>query len=304
MKKEIFSRLTWADIDSSAVQHLIALARAEDMEGAGMLRQFPYSGDLTTQSMVEQATSGQANLMARKNMVVCGSRLIPLVLEIYGGDCVFEASVEDGQHLKKGECIGTLSGDAAQMLQAERIILNFLQHLSGISTTTSRYVEALRDTGTRILDTRKTTPGYRVLEKYAVACGGGWNHRMGLYHWILVKDNHLSSTGAQKGAALEQRIRQAKARFPDVVVEVEVDEIAQIEPVLAAGADIVMLDNFSNDNLKEAVTLIAGRAITEASGGVEFEHLRGIADTGVDYISSGALIHQSQWIDIGLDWNG
>ena len=302
MREDIFRQLQWSEVDTETVRHLIELARAEDLDGAGMQQTFPHRGDLTTEAMVTEPVRGRANLMARKDMVVCGTRLIPLILKAYGDDCSYEPAAGEGQHLSKGERIGTLWGDVAQMLQAERVILNFLQHLSGISTTTSQYVNALQGTSTRILDTRKTTPGYRVLEKYAVACGGGWNHRMGLYHWILVKDNHLSSTGSQTGEALEQRVKRARDRFPNVVVEVEVDEIAQIEPVLKAGADIIMLDNFTNANLKEAVGIVAGKAITEASGGVELDRLRSIAETGVNFISSGALIHQSQWIDIGLDW--
>lgn len=302
MNQTIFKQLRWEDLDIAPVRQLIELARAEDLSGAGMSRKFPHSGDLTTMAMIGEPIQGRADLVARRDMIVCGTHLIPLILDAYGGNCEFERLASEGQPLSKGERIGTLSGDVAQMLQAERIILNFLQYLSGISTLTSKYVDALKGTDTRILDTRKTTPGYRVLEKYAVACGGGWNHRMGLYHWILVKDNHLSSTDSKTGEALERRVANAKTRFPDVVVEVEVDEITQIEPVLSAGADIIMLDNFDNVALTKAVQLIAGRAVTEASGGVELEHLREIAETGVNFVSSGALIHQSQWVDIGLDW--
>lgn len=300
--KDIFRQIKWGELDIDPIRHLIDLARSEDLSGSGMARKFPYSEDLTTSAMLDGAIRGSADLMARKHMVVCGIRLVPLILEAYGGECHFERTAEDGDRLKTGDCIGTLIGDVAQMLQAERIILNFLQYLSGISTLTSSYVQALGQTKTRVLDTRKTTPGYRVLEKYAVSCGGGWNHRMGLYHWILVKDNHLSSTGSSHGEALEHKVARAKAKFPDVIVEVEVDEMNQIEPVLLAGADVIMLDNFDNTSLFEAVRFIDGRAVTEASGGVELGRIRSIAETGVDFVSSGALIHQSQWIDIGLDW--
>jgi nicotinate-nucleotide pyrophosphorylase (carboxylating) len=188
------------------------------------------------------------------------------------------------------------------MLQAERVILNFLQHLSGIATQTSLYVSCLQGYATRVLDTRKTTPGYRVLEKYAVACGGGWNHRMGLYEWILVKDNHLCSTDSVGGQSLMQRIRLAREVFPSAVLEVEVDLMEQIEPVLQAGVDVLMLDNFTIADLESAVRQVAGRALTEASGGVELDRLARIAATGVDFVSSGALIHQSRWVDIGMDW--
>ena len=240
--------------------------------------------------------------MARKDLVVCGVELVPLVLDVYGGNCRFEAACADGEHLLNGQCIGTIEGDVIEMLQAERIFLNFLQKLSGIATLTAKYVEALQDSETRVLDTRKTTPGYRILEKYATACGGGWNHRRGLFEWILVKDNHLSGAKATEGEALADKVKRAKQKYPDVWVEVEVDRMEQIPPVLDAGADIVMLDNFDNQQLCEAVKMIAGRAITEASGGIELDRLCAIGTTGVDYVSTGATIHQSQWIDIGLDW--
>ena len=302
MKKHAFKQLQWQEIDLSTVVHLIGLAKAEDLHGAGLVEEFPYQLDLTSDAMLEPGRVGKARLMARKAMIVCGVEMVPLILDLYGGRCQFQSHCKDGDGLKNGDCIGTLEGNVAEMLQAERIVLNFLQKLSGIATLTAKYAHALEGSKTRILDTRKTTPGYRILEKYATACGGGWNHRRGLYEWILVKDNHLSSANATGGAALEEKVKRAKARYPDVIIEVEVDGMEQIDPVLDAGADIIMLDNFDNQQLADAVEFIAGRAITEASGGIELERLPEIAKTGVDYVSSGATIHQSQWIDIGLDW--
>lgn len=302
MKPHPFQQLKWSGIDAQTLLHLIELARAEDLDGSGLLQSFPYAMDLTCAAMMDAGTSGRASLVAREPMVLCGTRMIPLILAAYGGDCTYQAAVSDGDAIDKGAVIGELSGDAPQMLQAERVVLNFVQKLSGIATLTAKYVQALEGSHTRILDTRKTTPGYRILEKYATACGGGWNHRRGLYEWILVKDNHLSSTGATDGALLANRVLRAKQRFPAILVEVEVDRLEQIEPVLTAGADIIMLDNFPTSLLREAVDLIAGRAITEASGGVTIERLPDIGESGVDYVSCGATVHQSQWVDIGLDW--
>jgi len=302
MIKQGFRQLQWQEIDVSSVVHLIRLAKAEDLEGAGLIQTFPHQLDVTSDAMLEPGVTGSSRLMARKDLVVCGVELVPLVLDVYGGNCRFEAACADGAHLPKGQCIGTLEGDVIEMLQAERVLLNFLQKLSGIATLTATYVAALEGSQTRVLDTRKTTPGYRILEKYATACGGGWNHRRGLYEWILVKDNHLSGANATEGAALADKVKRAKQKYPDVWVEVEVDRMDQIQPVLDAGADIVMLDNFDNSRLSEAVKLIAGRAITEASGGIEIDRLPAIGKTGVDFVSTGATIHQSQWIDIGLDW--
>jgi len=302
MIKQGFRQLQWQEIDVSSVVHLIRLAKAEDLEGAGLIQTFPHQLDVTSDAMLEPGVTGSSRLMARKDLVVCGVELVPLVLDVYGGNCRFEAACADGAHLPQGQCIGTLEGDVIEMLQAERVLLNFLQKLSGIATLTATYVAALEGSQTRVLDTRKTTPGYRILEKYATACGGGWNHRRGLYEWILVKDNHLSGANATEGAALADKVKRAKQKYPDVWVEVEVDRMDQIQPVLDAGADIVMLDNFDNSRLSEAVKLIAGRAITEASGGIEIDRLPAIGKTGVDFVSTGATIHQSQWIDIGLDW--
>lgn len=297
-----FQQVSWDQLDSSDLRRLIEIAKAEDLAGWGLVEKPASVGDKTTEAIVMEPIEGKAELVARKPIVVSGTPLIPLILETYGGKCRYEAAIADGSQLNVGDRIGALVGDVAQMLQAERIILNFLQHLSGVATETRMYADLLRGKHTRVLDTRKTTPGYRLLEKYAVACGGGWNHRLGLYHWILVKDNHLSSTSSGEGTALESKVAQVKSNFPDYIVEVEVDRMEQIEPVVRSGADIVMLDNFSDEQLRQAVGIVDGRAITEASGGVEKDRLVGIAETGVDFVSCGALIHQSRWVDIGLDW--
>ena len=298
----MFGRLRWEDLDPAYLSGLIELARQEDLEGAGLKTRPSRQEDLTTVATVDPSLRGRARLCARRDMVVCGTSLIPLILEVYGGDCLFEPACSDGDSLLAGGCLGVLSGPVVPMLQAERVILNFLQHLSGISTHTARHVQALEGSPTRLLDTRKTTPGYRMLEKYAVACGGGWNHRLGLFGWILVKDNHLASGGASSGMSLETKVREVVEKNPGVSVEVEVDRLDQIEAVLAGGAHIIMLDNFCDQDLVCARDMIQGRAVTEVSGGITEERLRRIAPIGLDFASCGGLVHQSRWVDIGLDW--
>ncbi|GHC02418.1 nicotinate-nucleotide diphosphorylase (carboxylating) [Cerasicoccus arenae] len=238
-------------------------------------------------------------------MTVAGLPIVAMILDYYGkslGSVTFRPAVTDAATLKPGECLGELSGAKATILTAERVILNFLQHLTGIATETHRYTVALGDTTTRLLDTRKTTPGYRMLEKYAVACGGGWNHRLGLYDRIMLKDNHLAAEQANKGERLAAAVSTARAKRPDLGIEVEVDDLTQIPPVLDAGADVIMLDNFTNDQLTVAISLIGDKSLTEASGGITIERLPSLATLGLDFISTGATIHQAAWVDIGLDW--
>jgi nicotinate-nucleotide pyrophosphorylase (carboxylating) len=182
------------------------------------------------------------------------------------------------------------------------VLLNFLQKLSGIATLTATYSSKLEGTETRLLDTRKTTPGWRALEKYAVATGGGWNHRLGLFDRIMLKDNHLAAGNAAGGSRLAALVRHARETRPDLPVECEVDTVAQIQPVLDAGADVILLDNFSPDDLRAALALINHRAWTEISGGVTLDTLPAIARLGADFVSTGAVTHQVAWVDIGLDW--
>lgn len=295
------NRLTWQDLDPDYLRQLVGLAKIEDLAGAGLAVRPSRLGDVTTALMPEGAT-GQAQLTAREPLTLCGLGLVQVTLDSYGKDCRFEAQVEDGQALAKGDIIGILSGNSAALLQAERVILNFLQHLSGIATETRRYVNALDGSSTTLLDTRKTLPGYRVLQKYAFACGGGYNHRIGLFDRVMLKDNHLAVAGATGGNRLTKTVALAVNTCEDLAVEVEVDSLEQISPVVAAGADIILLDNFTPLELKEAVLMIEGRACTEASGGITFETLSTLGDLGLDFISTGAPIHQSTWKDIGLDW--
>lgn len=295
------TRLKWQDLDPDYLRQLVGLAKIEDLAGAGMANRPDRLGDVTTALMPEGA-KGKAQLTAREPLTICSLGLVQTVLDTYGQDCQFEAKVEDGQSVDQGEVIGILSGASTVLLQAERVILNFLQHLSGVATEARLYVDALGSSPAVLLDTRKTLPGYRVLQKYAFACGGGYNHRIGLFDRVMLKDNHLAVAGAIGGNRLSETVALAVNTCEDLAVEVEVDRLEQINPVLEAGADIILLDNFSLPELKEAVSMIEGRAWTEASGGITLNNLSALGDLGLDFISTGAPIHQSRWKDIGLDW--
>ncbi|MFP4157295.1 MAG: carboxylating nicotinate-nucleotide diphosphorylase [Opitutales bacterium] len=299
--KELATRLRWADLDADYLRQLIGLAKIEDLAGAGLASRPERLGDVTTALMPENA-HGAACLVAREAMVFCGLGLVAPTLDAYDGDCTFEPAVADGQSVSAGDVLGTVRGEAAALLQAERVILNFLQHLSGIATLTRAYVDELGASSTALLDTRKTLPGYRVLQKYAFACGGGVNHRIGLFDRVMLKDNHLEVAGATGGDRLTRAVSAARRACPDLPIEVEVDRIEQITPALEAGADILLLDNFSPDALREAVAHISGRACMEASGGIQLEALAELGQLGLDFISTGAPVHQSTWKDIGLDW--
>jgi len=295
-------RLTWTELDAAYLRQLITLAREEDLAGAGLAR-VVSPGDVTTSALVGDAPA-KADFAARQAMTVCGLPLLPLIFDNFGPGCVVKAApgVKDGQAVAKGTVLATVSGPAATLLRAERTALNFFQKLSGTSTQTARHVAALGWSTTKLLDTRKTTPGFRMLEKYAVACGGAWNHRLGLFDRVLIKDNHLAAAHATAGGRLAAAVRTARARHPKMLIECEVDEMEQIPPVLEAGADVVLLDNFSPADLVEAVALIGRRACTEASGGVTIESLPEMGKIGLDFISCGALVHHAAWADVGLDW--
>ncbi len=301
--EEFCSRTRWEDIDPNYIAQLVELARAEDMGGAGLCaaRRPARPVDVSTDLMPAGARAA-AELNARRELVCCGIGLVQTVLDIYGGGVRFVPQCADGDTIAKGCTMGRLEGDVGTILRAERVLLNFMQKLCGVATHTASYAAALAGSPTRLLDTRKTTPAFRVLEKYAVACGGGWNHRMGLFDRVMLKDNHLAAAGATGGDALCEAVRRAIAAYPDIRVQVEVDSMEQIPPVIEAGAHIILLDNFTVPMLREAVALIGDRARTEASGGITIASLPEIGRTGVDFASTGALTHGAIWIDIGLDW--
>ncbi len=296
----LLKRLSWDDLDLGSLRKLIELAHDEDLTGLGLRVKPRVTGDRSTAALATAPRQSSADIVAREPLTACGLPLIALILSCYGGTASAQLRARDGRSLKKGDILATLSGDPRTLLTAERVILNFIQRLSGIATQTRTYADALGEGRTRLLDTRKTTPGWRMLEKYAVACGGGWNHRLGLFDRVMLKDNHLALLGSTDD--LSTAVARAKKAAPDLPVEVEVDELTQIPPVIAAGADVILLDNFTPARIKKAVTLIAGRAFTEASGGITLKSLPRFADLGLDFVSTGALVHQSVWVDIGLDW--
>ena len=298
-------RLSWAEIDPAYLRSLVELARAEDICGAGLATPPSDCRDVTTTTLTPQAQTA-AKLVSREPLTVCGMNLLPVIMEVYstysGGEkLAFTPSAKDGDRVGKGAILGSFEGSARIMLQAERIMLNFLQRLSGVATSASQYSDALGNSPTKLLDTRKTTPAFRVLEKYAFACGGGYTHRTGLFDRVMLKDNHLAAAHAASGVMLAEAVRRAKEKNPALAVEVEVDNISQIQPVLDADADVIMLDNFSFDDMRRAVAQIGGAAYVEVSGGVTLKTLPEIAKIAPDFVSSAAPMHSSRWIDIGLD---
>ncbi len=298
--KALIKRLSWKELDPAHLRRLVEMARDEDLAGLGLRRRPRTTGDRSTASIAATPRRGSADLVAREPLTVCGLPLVPLILAAYGPAASVRLRARDGDRAPAGAVLATLRGDPRLLLAAERVLLNFLQRLSGIATQTRRHAAALGNSATRLLDTRKTTPGYRMLEKYAVACGGGWNHRLGLFDRVMLKDNHLALLGSADDLAAA--VARARKNAPALPVEVEVDRIGQIPPVLAAGADVILLDNFTPARLREALALIDGRAFTEASGGITLKTLPRLASLGLDFVSTGALVHQSIWTDIALDW--
>lgn len=257
------------------------------------------SGDVTTMSTIPADEHGVGILYAKESGVIAGLSIAQQVFETVDLALVFTASVEEGAHVKKGDQLAEVSGSVRSILSGERLALNLMQRLSGIATQTNAYVQAVSSTKARVVDTRKTTPGLRFLEKYAVRVGGGHNHRFALYDAVMIKDNHIKGAGG-----IAQAVAAARAQIPHTMtIEVEAETLEQVQEALDAGADIIMLDNMSNEDMTQAVALIQGRAIVEASGGVNLETIRSIAMTGVDVISVGALTHSVKAFDISLDLN-
>jgi nicotinate-nucleotide pyrophosphorylase (carboxylating) len=298
----VCSRVVWNEVDLKAIENLIELARLEDLEGLGWLKAKNFKHEDVSSQSFSYNNTGEVSVIARRSMVVSGLELLPSVVKVYGFNGHFEVTAKDGSSVHPGETLARLTGDASQILQLERVFLNFLQHLSGIATNTQRYIHQMGSTQTRLLDTRKTTPGYRILEKYAVACGGAWNHRIGLFDRVLIKDNHLAASSSTQGDRLKRAVESAKQKYPELLIEVEVDHLRQIQPVLDANADIIMLDNFSPATIVESLDLIGSDAFTESSGGISLETIQDYSNLGLNFISCGSLVHQSQWIDIAFDW--
>jgi nicotinate-nucleotide pyrophosphorylase (carboxylating) len=269
-----------------AVDRLIDMALAEDIG----------PGDITTDHTVPYEAVGQAVIVAKEDLVIAGLAVAQRVFERLDAGIRFVCRYDDGDRIAKGLTVVSLSGRLAPLLTGERTALNFLQRLSGIATHVHAYVATLQGHCVQLLDTRKTTPGWRELEKYAVKTGGGTNHRMGLYDAVLIKDNHIASAGGI-GAA----VQRVKAHIsPGMTIEVETATLDEVRQALQAGAHIIMLDNMDLDQIRAAVELVAGRAKLEVSGGVTRQHLSALAATGVDYISSGALTHSARAVDLSM----
>jgi nicotinate-nucleotide pyrophosphorylase (carboxylating) len=274
-----------------SIERLVTLALEEDA---------PW-GDITTETLIPADATASARLVAREAGVFSGGAV--LVGTMLQADSRIRTSVliEDGASFAAGAVLAEIDGPAGGVLRGERVALNLVQRMSGIATLTAYYVKAVEGTRARIVDTRKTTPGLRAFERHAVRSGGGRNHRSSLSDAILAKDNHLAIL-AQRGIDLTAALQAARAAVPHTThIEVEVDRLEQIEPALAGGADTIMLDNFTPEQLRQGVTLIGGRAVVEASGGVNLETVRTIAEAGVDVISVGALTHSVRSLDLGLD---
>jgi nicotinate-nucleotide pyrophosphorylase (carboxylating) len=255
---------------------------------------FPY-GDITSEALIPSDQQSRAVLFAKEDGVIAGLDVFQRVYALLGGvEC--RALCEDGRRVHRNERIAELSGNTRHMLTGERAALNFLQHMSGIATLTNRCVNALSGGRTKLLDTRKTTPGLRYLEKYAVAVGGGINHRFGLSDGVLIKDNHIKAAGGIARAVEKAREKHGFARK----IEVETETLEMVREALDAGADIIMLDNMDLETMKRAVSRIGGRALTECSGNVTLERLQELSGIGVDYISSGALTHSCASLDLSL----
>jgi nicotinate-nucleotide pyrophosphorylase (carboxylating) len=275
--------------DGFDLEDFVRRTLAEDL-GSG--------GDITSKATIAGDARFTAEMRTRQHIVVAGLDIAAAFFQALDGQVGIELPVRDGDKIEAGTTLMRLDGSARSMLTAERSALNSLQHLSGIATLTRTYVDAIAGTGAILLDTRKTIPGLRVLEKYAARMGGAQNHRLRLDDGVLIKDNHVAVCGG-----VAEAVRRAKAASTGFQVQVEVDRIDQIEPALAAGADRLLLDNMDPARLREAVKLVAGRVPLEASGGVTLETIRAIADTGVDYISVGRITQSAPAVDIGLDYS-
>lgn len=273
-------------MDSITTKRLIQEALREDIG----------SGDITTDNLIDADQTGEGLIIAKESLVLAGIHIARQVFNYLDSEIKFQTDVTDGHKAASGDTLARIHGRLAVLLKGERTALNFLQRLSGIATQVDHHVQAIQGKGARLVDTRKTIPGWRVLEKYAVRVGGGSNHRMGLYDGVLIKDNHIAAIGGVAKAI--KHIRQRVSHL--VKIEVEVSDLEQVSQALAAGADAIMLDNMALPKIREAVTLINRAAVVEVSGNVTRSDLLDLADTGVDIISMGALTHGARAVDISM----
>ena len=272
--------------------------RAVDAAIDAALREDMPEGDVTSDSIIPAGARSEAYFLAKEDGVLAGLAVAARVFERLDPAVIFIERFRDGASFGKSDKLARVKGPTAALLKGERTALNFLQHLCGVATVTRRFVEAVAGTKTRILDTRKTVPGLRLLDKYAVRAGGGTNHRVSLSDMVLIKDNHLRHVGS-----VAEAVRRARGRVrPGVRVEVEAGDLLQVREALAAGADMIMLDNMPLETMRQAVGLAGGRVPLEASGNMTLDRVRSVAETGVDFISVGALTHSARAVDISLDF--
>ena len=283
---ELVEELTAAGLDPKRVYEDVVAAIDEDLPGE----------DVTSEATINHDAVAWADLEARAAGVLCGLAVAELVFRFVCDDVEISRKLADGAHVSRGDVVMRVYGPVLLLLTAERTALNYLCHLSGVATTTNAWVQALAETGARVRDTRKTTPHLRALEKYAVRCGGGVNHRSTLSDQALIKDNHVLAAGG-----VVQAYKAVLARYPSVPVQVEVSTLDQLRELLEAGADQILLDNMSTAMMREAVVLTAGRATLEASGGLTIDRAREVAETGVDFLAVGALTHSAPVLDIAMD---
>lgn len=285
MRPELVRRLTEAGLDPQAVENVVRVALAEDGDV-----------DVTSEPLFAAGETSTGLLVARQDGVVAGLVVAEVVFELLGVTTA-PVEVQDGDRVRAGDVLLTIAGPTRAMLRAERTALNFVTHLSGVATATRRWADAIAGTKAGVRDTRKTLPGLRALQKYAVRCGGGVNHRLSLADAALVKDNHVLAAGS-----VTKAYEAIRARFPALHVQVECDTLEQVEEAVAAGAGAILLDNMSVPDMTAAVRVVAGRAELEASGGLTLDRARDVAATGVDYLAVGALTHSAPALDIGLDF--
>jgi nicotinate-nucleotide pyrophosphorylase (carboxylating) len=273
-------------LEKEAVRKIIRRALEEDIR----------SGDVTTSAALTGSEMGLATALAKEDLVVAGMDVFREVFRVRDAGLIFETGLSDGAWAPRGTVLATVNGSLTSILTAERVALNLFQRMCGIATLTKQFVDAVAGTKARILDTRKTMPGLRILDKYSVRSGGGSNHRYGLYDGVLIKDNHIEAAGG-----IAEAVRRVRGQAPLMVkIEVEVKDLNEVEEALAAGADVIMLDNMPVNAMRQAVQLIGGKALVEASGNVTLAAVRAIAETGVDFISAGVLTHSVRAADISL----
>ena len=271
----------------SPIDKIIDIALEEDLG----------PGDITTEALVDLSVKGEARLIAKEEIILAGIEVFSRVFSRLDPEIVVETKYRDGEAVSNGEDIGIVKGSMRGILSGERTALNFLQRLSGIATLTRKYVERTDSSNVRVIDTRKTTPGLRILEKYAVRRGGGFNHRFGLFDGILIKDNHIAVAGS-----IAKALARIKGRVPHTLrIEVEVEDIKGVEEAIGAGADAILLDNMSLKEMREAVSIAGGRVLLEASGGITLESIEEVSKTGIDLISVGAITHSARSVDISLE---